>query len=70
MSTAQLLAEGADSMLKPHVEAFGNTQVSQYFFNAYNLTWSYGLQEDVEELITKYWKYEIWVNFGFCLIYV
>jgi len=62
MSTAQLIAEGLDSMLKPHVQAFGSTQVSEYFFNAFNLTWSYGLKEEIGQLSTKYWDYEIWLS--------
>jgi len=62
MTTAQLLAEGFDSILKPHVKAFGDTQVSEYFFNAFNLTWDFGLKKDIEELSTKYWQYEIWLS--------
>lgn len=62
MSTAQLLAEGVDSMLQPHVEAFASTEISEYFYNAFNLTWEGGLKSDFLELSTKYWQYEIWLS--------
>ncbi|KAI6190319.1 Hydrolase [Aphelenchoides bicaudatus] len=59
---SQLIAEGIDSMLKPHVRAFELTEVSEYFFNAFNLTWHAGLQKDLLQLAQKHWNYEIWLS--------
>lgn len=62
MTVLQLLSEGIDSMLRPHITAFDNTQVSKYFYTTFNATWSAGLREDLQALTTKYWEYEIWVS--------
>lgn len=62
MTVLQLLSEGIDSVLKAHISAFGETEVSRYFFNEFNLTWHSGLKKDFEDLTTKYWDYEIWIS--------
>lgn len=49
-------------MLKPHVEAFDLCEVSEYFFNAYNLLWGAGIRDDLSNLTKQYPDYDIWMS--------
>ena len=61
MTILQLLSEGIDTMLRPHVRAWNGTLVSAYFYNSFNSTWNAGLERDLHTLMIddRYRQYEV-----------
>ncbi|KAK0411916.1 hypothetical protein QR680_005915 [Steinernema hermaphroditum] len=58
----QLLMEADKTIFTKKVAFIGGGNVSEYFFNAFNLLWVNGVKDDFLSLRNKYPDYEVWVT--------